>query len=118
MKARLVMRVGWRDNYAVDSECIIDVPAQGMRRWLRRLQETTIYPITVRARTGRVVAESNPRFGLRDARPVASFHDNDLIGKGEYYDYAGQRGGRMRAQSHRLVPALRDRTGAPWPDLD
>jgi hypothetical protein len=118
MIALITKRIGWRDNRAVDSTFLVDVPARGMRRWLRRMQETTIYPITVRARAGRIVAESNPRFGLRDARPIASFRSNDLIGKGDYYDYAGQRGGRMRAQSHRLVPALRDRAGAPWPDLD
>ena len=64
MNAKATFRVGLSSTGdAIDREFVLRPPQKGLRRWLRRMQETTPYPIIVRARSGKIVAESRARRG-------------------------------------------------------
>ncbi len=82
----------------------IAAPSRGLRRWLRRRQtlQNNSYPIDVRARSGRLVAESScPRgrgFDVHEFRSTPVSRRNDAIGIGIYVS-----NGPIRHEFHRCA---------------
>ena len=86
----------------------IKAPSRGLRRWLRRRQtlHQNSYPIDVRARSGRLVAESHcpcgRGFDVHDFRSTPVCHDNDAIGIGIYVSDGPLRHGFQRRALTRI----------------